>query len=134
MFMTLFTSSPRRSTGATTTQVPDDGAAVTKTPSATEPPAVADPTTTVKGDTIQTRYGPVQVAVTIQAGAISDVTALQLPSDDRHSAQISSAVEPMLREAALTAQSAAIDVVSGATYTSRAYARSLQSALDRANG
>ena len=99
----------------------------------------SDPTTsagyadgTYTGSTVSNRYGDVQVQVTISGGQLVDVTALQLPDGDRHSASISSQVEPWLREAALTAQSAQIDLVSGATYTSRSYAESLQSALDAA--
>jgi uncharacterized protein with FMN-binding domain len=63
---------------------------------------------------------------------ITDVVALERPSGDHRSADISAAAEPLLREAALTAQSADIDLLSGATYTSRAYAASLQAALDAA--
>jgi len=87
---------------------------------------------TVTGQVVQTRFGSVQVQVTIAAGKITEVTALQLPSDRQRSAEISGIVEPMLRSEALTAQSAQIDLVSGATYTSDAYAQSLQSALDQA--
>lgn len=87
---------------------------------------------TVTGQVVSTRYGDVQVQVTISGGAITDVTALQLPGGDGHSARISEIVEPMLRSATLQAQSANIDLVSGATYTSTAYRESLQSALDAA--
>jgi len=87
---------------------------------------------TVTGQVVQTRFGSVQVQVTIAAGKITDVTALQLPNDRQRSAEISGIVEPMLRSEALTAQSAQIDLISGATYTSDAYAQSLQSALDQA--
>ena len=87
---------------------------------------------TVTGPVVSTRWGTVQVEITVEGGQLTDVTALQLPSGDRHSASISSRVEPTLRSQALTAQSAAIDGVSGATYTSDAYARSLQAALDSA--
>jgi uncharacterized protein with FMN-binding domain len=87
---------------------------------------------TVTGPVVSTRFGTVQVAITVEGGQLTDVTALQLPTDDRRSASISSRVEPTLRSQALTAQSAAIDGVSGATYTSAAYARSLQAALDSA--
>jgi uncharacterized protein with FMN-binding domain len=80
---------------------------------------------------ISTRFGDVQVEVTIAGGAITDVTALQLPDRDGRSRQIASAAEPILREEALTAQSASIDLLSGATFTSEAYAESLQSALDQ---
>ena len=87
---------------------------------------------TVTGSAVQTQFGTVQVQVTIAGGKISAITALQLPSDRQRSAQISGIVEPMLRSEALTAQSAQIDLISGATYTSDAYAQSLQSALDQA--
>jgi uncharacterized protein with FMN-binding domain len=80
---------------------------------------------------ISTRFGDVQVEVTISGGAITDVTALQLPNSDRRSQNIASQAAPILREEALTAQSASIDLLSGATYTSEAYAKSLQSALDQ---
>lgn len=61
------------------------------------------------------------------------MTALELPSGDGRSQRISQAVAPILREEALAAQDAPIDLVSGATYTSRAYASSLQAALDAAH-
>ena len=94
-------------------------------------PSATAATRTATGSAFQFRFGIVQVAVTVQGGDIIDVQALQLPDGDRHSLAISRQVEPMLREAALAADSAAIDVVSGATYTSKAYAYSLQSALDQ---
>lgn len=86
----------------------------------------------VTGEPMPTRWGAVQVRVTLAGGDISDVVALALPDGDRHSAYISEYVEPILRQEAIAADSAAVAVVSGATYTSEAYARSLQSALDQA--
>jgi uncharacterized protein with FMN-binding domain len=86
---------------------------------------------TATGSVITTRYGDVQMEVTISGGVIVDVTALQLPDRDGRSRSIASQAEPILREEALTAQSANIDLLSGATYTSDAYAQSLQSALDQ---
>lgn len=86
---------------------------------------------TATGSVISTRFGDVQVEVTVSGGAIVDVTALQLPDRDGRSRSIASQAEPILREEALTAQSANIDLLSGATYTSDAYAQSLQSALDQ---
>lgn len=88
--------------------------------------------TTVDGPVVDTRYGSVQVEITVENGRLTDVVALQLPDDDRRSAQISTRAEPVLRSEALAAQSASIDGVSGATYTSDGYARSLQAALDAA--
>lgn len=89
-------------------------------------------TATIAGPTISTRWGPIQVEVSVENGRLVDVVALQLPDGDRRSASISDRVEPVLRSQALQAQSADIDGVSGATYTSLAYARSLQAALDDA--
>lgn len=76
-------------------------------------------------------YGNVQVQITVQSGKIVDVTALAMPIGG-HSGRISNYVAPILRTQALTAQSARINGVSGATYTSMAYAQSLQGALDQA--
>jgi uncharacterized protein with FMN-binding domain len=87
---------------------------------------------TFTGALVQTRYGNVQVQVTMKSGQITEVTALQLPTDGR-SGRISQAVEPILHDEALQAQSAQIDMVSGATYTSQGYAQSLQAALDQAH-
>ena len=67
----------------------------------------------------------------VAGGKVSDVVALQLPTG-RRSGQISHSAEPILHDEALQAQSAKIDLVSGATYTSDAYAQSLQAALDQA--
>jgi Uncharacterized protein conserved in bacteria len=84
------------------------------------------------GTAVQTPFGTVQVQVTMQNGQITDVQALQMPSDQRRSQQISQYAAPQLRSEALTAQSAQVDSISGATYTSEGYAQSLQSALDQA--
>jgi len=72
------------------------------------------------------------VSVTITAGKITDVNVLQENSNEPQSQQISEAAFPTLRQSALDKQSAAVDSVSGATYTSQQYAASLQSALDKA--
>jgi len=89
-------------------------------------------TKTVTGDTVQTRWGPVQVRVTVKNGRITDVTAVTYPQENPKDQQINSYAIPQLRREALAAQSASIDSVSGATYTSDGYKRSLQSALDSA--
>ncbi|MFE4996542.1 FMN-binding protein [Streptomyces mirabilis] len=89
-------------------------------------------TKTVTGDTVQTRWGPVQVRVTLKNGKITDVTAVSYPSDNPRDQEINSYALPQLRREALAAQSARIDSVSGATYTSDGYRQSLQSALDSA--
>jgi uncharacterized protein with FMN-binding domain len=86
---------------------------------------------TATGETVPTRYGNVQVKVTLSGGKIAAIEALQLPADDPRSVEISNGSEPQLRQSALTKQSAAIDTVSGATFTSAGYEVSLQSALDK---
>jgi len=87
---------------------------------------------TFAGQTVSTRFGDVQVQVTISGGAIADVTPLHLTDHDGRSVQISNRAAPVLRSAVLQAQTASVSFVSGATYTSAAYLQSLQSALDAA--
>lgn len=87
---------------------------------------------TFTGTTVTTRYGDVQVSVTVTSGAITAVTALHLTDDDGRSVQISQRAAPVLEQEVLAAQSAQVDTVSGATYTSDAYLQSLQAALDQA--
>ena len=87
---------------------------------------------TVDGSVVGTRFGSVQVEVTLDGAKIVDITTLQLPSGDRRTNQISSYAAPILRTEALQAQSSNIDGISGATYTSDAYTQSLQAALDSA--
>ena len=87
---------------------------------------------TVTGDTVQTRYGPVQVQVILRGSRITDVNAVQLPQQSGRDIQIDDFAVPVLHDEALNAQSAHIDSVSGATFTSEGYIQSLQSALDKA--
>lgn len=86
---------------------------------------------TFTGAVVQDPFGQVQVQVTLAGGKITNVTALKLPTGGQ-SGFISRSVAPILQGEALAAQSASIDSVSGATYTSQAYTQSLQSALDQA--
>ncbi len=109
--------------------------AATRAPAATAAPAAGSyKDGTVTGPVVDTRFGPVQVEVTIAGGKVTDVAALELPSDRQRSEMISQYAEPILQSEAVQAQSAQIDLVSGATYTSIAYERSLQAALDQAHG
>lgn len=95
-------------------------------------PATSAGGSTVTGATEDTRYGPVQVRITVKGGKLSDVTALQLPQNDPRSSEISSYAAPLLRQEALSASSASIDAVSGATFTSAGYQASLQAAMQSA--
>jgi uncharacterized protein with FMN-binding domain len=95
--------------------------------------APASGETTVNGSSVGTRYGPVQVQVTIRSHRLVAVTALVYPSSGGRDREISSFSLPELEREAVVAQSAEIDTVSGATFTSDGYRRSLQSALDAAH-
>ncbi|WP_329048865.1 FMN-binding protein [Amycolatopsis sp. NBC_01488] len=87
---------------------------------------------TFTGDAADTRYGPVQVQITVSGGKITDAQAVQYPQESGRDVRINSSAVPELNQEALQAQSAQIDTVSGATYTSEGYQQSLQSALDQA--
>ncbi|MET0787753.1 MAG: FMN-binding protein [Cellulomonas sp.] len=114
-------SSTGSSSGSSSASSTDSGAATT-----------TNDTVTIVGSTVQTRYGPVQVSVTFAAGQITDVQTLQTPGGHRESVQINARATPILAQEVVAAQSAQIDTVSGATYTSEAYAESVQAAIDQA--
>lgn len=126
-------ASTRGTTGSSggTTGATGSSSASGGTSGSTGSAARSSGTKTVDGAVVDSRYGPVEVEITVSNGKINAVTAIELPSGGRSGA-ISSYVAPLLSSEALSAQSATIDVVSGATYTSEAYAQSLQSALDKA--
>lgn len=110
---------------------PAASAAPTRKPSAAAPPAQPQ-TRDVTGSSISTRYGDVQVRVTFTGTQITDVIPVRLPDSNGVDQQIDQQVVPILIQETLTAQNANIQAVSGATYTSDGYVRSLQSALDKA--
>jgi uncharacterized protein with FMN-binding domain len=86
----------------------------------------------VTGATAETQYGPVQVAIHVSGKRITAVDVLQHPSASERSQSIAAMSLPVLTREAIAAQSAHIDAVSGASYTSSGYEQSLQSAIDRA--
>lgn len=92
----------------------------------------AGPAKTVTGAAWPTIYGPVQVRVTVKAGKVTGVTAVEYPTGTPRDEQINAFAIPQLNSEALAAGSAKIDTVSGATYTSGGYVGSLQNALDKA--
>jgi uncharacterized protein with FMN-binding domain len=106
-------------------------AATTPTTATTAPTKTASGARTATGTAVDTQYGAAQVRVTVKGGKITDIEALQLQGNDTRSLQISSSAEPILKQEALAKQSADIDAVSGATFTSDSYTQSLQSALDK---
>jgi uncharacterized protein with FMN-binding domain len=119
---TTSTSSTTTSTTSTTT---------TTLPTTTTT-AAAPQSVDVTGPAIPTRWGTVQVEVVLEDGRLVDVIGVQLPNERQYSAYVSSVAGPWLRSEALEAQSASIQNISGATYTSQGYSRSLQGALDSA--
>jgi len=92
----------------------------------------AGSTATVTGDSTGTRWGPVQVQITVTDGRIAAVDVVDYPSGNGRDRQINARALPILVQETLDAQSAEIDMVSGATVTSEGYLGSLQSALDQA--
>ena len=102
------------------------------------PPATPSPSAataaapkTVDGAVEQTPFGPVQVQLTYTGSRITGVTELQSPNDRGRSVEINAYAAPILEQEVLSSQSAKIDTVSGATYTSQGYAQSVQSAIDK---
>jgi uncharacterized protein with FMN-binding domain len=104
----------------------------TATPSSTTTATTTTATTTVTGDSVETRYGPVQVQIKVTNGKVVSATAVDYPTTDPRDQQINSYAIPALNQEAVNAGSANIDMVSGATFTSTGYIQSLQSALDKA--
>ena len=84
----------------------------------------------IDGNVADTVYGPVQVQVIVQDQKITTVNILEQPSSTAHDLQLGQLAFPKLISETLTAQSAHVDSVSGASYTSAGYIKSLQSALD----
>jgi uncharacterized protein with FMN-binding domain len=87
---------------------------------------------TVTGPSVDTRWGPVQVQVTVADGVITDVEVVEYPTENGRDRQINAQAVPQLVQETLDAQSADVDMVSGATHTSEGYLESLQGALDEA--
>ena len=104
----------------------------TPSPGATSSKSASTASGTYVGAVEQTRFGNVQVQVAVAGGKITDVVALQLTDRGSRSVQISNQAAPILRSEVLATQSAKVDGVSGATYTTDGYLSSLQSAIDKA--
>jgi uncharacterized protein with FMN-binding domain len=102
--------------------------------SSSKPSPSPKPTTsTVTGTVAQTMWGPVQVQLTVAGAKVTKVSILQYPNGNGRDVEIANYAFPILINETLQTQSANIDMVSGATYTSTGYVQSLQSALDHAN-
>lgn len=84
------------------------------------------------GDSVDTRWGPVQVQITVTNGKITSASAVDYPQNNGRDQEINAYAIPVLQQESVGATSANIDMVSGATVTSTGYVQSLQSALDKA--
>jgi uncharacterized protein with FMN-binding domain len=97
------------------------------------PAKTAATTSTINGTAADTRYGPVQVQITVSGNRVVSSNAIVYPTNERRDREINDYAVPQLNGETVQAQSANIDTVSGATYTSDGYRRSLQSAIDAAH-
>ncbi|MDX6225883.1 MAG: hypothetical protein QOJ92_1652 [Frankiales bacterium] len=102
-------------------------------PSVKPSPRPAPKTYTVNGSSADTRYGPVQVQIRVRSGRILSADAIDYPQSSGRDREINDYAIPQLDQETVDAQSANIDTVSGATYTSDGYRESLQAALDAAH-
>ena len=125
-----------RSTGSTGNLNPsttDAGPATgASAPSTTANAAGTSGTKTETGVAADTRYGPVQVRITVTDGRVTGVEAVEYPQETRRDEEINAYAIPELNQEATAARSADIDMITGATYTSDGYIASLQSALNEA--
>jgi uncharacterized protein with FMN-binding domain len=117
-------------TQASDTQGAQDPAASPSGSSTGQAKSVA---TTFTGDVADTRWGPVQVRITVTNGKITKAKAIQFPNENDHDQEINSYAVPQLEKATVQANGSDFDSVSGATVTSGGYKESLQSALDKAH-
>ncbi|NYD38201.1 uncharacterized protein with FMN-binding domain [Actinomycetospora corticicola] len=123
-----YRTSTSSSTAAETATTPTTGTTAAAPARAT----TSTYTGTVTGAAADTRWGPVQVRVTVASGRITAVDVIQEPDGNGRDREINADAVPTLVSETLQAQSTQIDMVSGATYTSEGYVTSLQSALDQA--
>lgn len=123
-------TAPGAGTGTTTAADPAAAAAAPTTAAA--PAAAAAVSGTFTGATVQTRWGPVQVQIVVANGKVTSADAIQYPTGNGNDARINSYAIPKLNAEAVKANSAKIDMISGATVTSSGYLQSLQDAIDQA--
>jgi uncharacterized protein with FMN-binding domain len=125
------TAAPATGAQSSTSGTPADTGSATAAPKGGTGDAAAG-TRTVTGAVDNTQYGPMQVEIILQGRKITAVKVLQRTDTGTMSQQIDANAIPQLTRETLAAQSARIDAVSGASYTSAGYIKSLQSALDKA--
>lgn len=125
------------SSGAAASSVAKSATSPTATGTASSTPSSSSSarssSATFTGASADTRWGVVQVRITVQGGKITASEAVQYPQENGKDAEINGYALPILSQEAVQQQSASIDTVSGATVTSGGYVESLQSAIDRAH-
>ena len=126
------TSAPTAGSSSATTGSSSSSGTSSSASSSAASPSSAATSGTVTGTVADTRWGPVQVQITVAGGSITNVAVVQYPNSNGKDQEINARALPILIQETLKAQSAGIDMVSGATYTSDGYVTSLQSALDQA--
>lgn len=104
------------------------------TSATTAPPGPAYKDGTYTGSVADAQWGYVQAQAVIQRGHITTVKFLQYPSDRSRSVEINQIADPELVQEAIQAQSAQVDVITGATDSSIAFIQSLTDALSQAQG
>jgi uncharacterized protein with FMN-binding domain len=128
------TNSPAAAEPTPLTPIDPGSAAVEGTSDTTSPTSSAKAASgTFTGARVNTRWGIVEVRITVKNGTITNSQAVEYPRNNGRDQQINAYALPILNRATLSAQSAAIDSISGATVTSDGYIRSLQSAIDQAH-
>jgi uncharacterized protein with FMN-binding domain len=120
-------------TGGGSTSAPATGGGSTSAGTSAAPSRAPGTSGSFTGDSVDTRWGPVQVKVTVESARITDVEAVVYPQENPRDQEINAYALPALHDEVLQAQSAKIDAVGGATVTSDGYIASLQSALDAAH-
>jgi uncharacterized protein with FMN-binding domain len=119
--------------GSTTVEDTTTDDAASSTPAVKTTPATKTASGTYTGSRVNTRWGIVAVQITVKNGKITNSQAIEYPHNNFRDQQINAYALPILNQAALSAQSANIDSISGATVTSDGYISSLQSAIDQAH-
>jgi uncharacterized protein with FMN-binding domain len=117
---------------AASSAAPSSAAPSSVAPSSAAASSAAGASGTVTGSVAQTRWGPVQVQLTVANGKITNVSVIEYPNNNGRDQEINARALPILIQETLKAQGDSIDMVSGATVTSDGYLESLQSALDKA--
>ena len=120
-------------TGAGPSDAAPGGDPATDSDGSTDSATSTDGGKAYQGSVAQTRWGPVQVTITVTNGKITAVTVPTYPNSNGRDREINAYALPILKQETLTAQNADIDSVSGATVTSNGYKQSLQAALDAAH-